>query len=285
MGLVLTKGSYTKNSAGVETFTPTSATWFFENPYWNDDNTSDFALKVTNPETTTLILKAFRFSFLVANSGGITFLSSDASQHTASGNGCSMTCFVTHNGVTASATKQIPASTITNIQYSESPGQSYFTPRPGPSYEFKLNKAIFVAPGDTVYIRFKATFETDKIGENCIQISSYDSVSALPTYKIIFDANGGDGGNTQYVVEGDDAIPPEVTRDNYEFIGWTPNSGWTNVHSDLTVTANWKLKGVIWIRENGIWVKKLYPHIFNATVGGWDDSTIHKKNNSGWSDM
>lgn len=285
MGLVLTKGSYTKNSStGVESFIETSATWFFENPYWNKDDYLDFALKVTNTEIKTVVLKAFSFSFLVANSGGRTFLSSDSSQHTASGNGCSMTCSIVHNGVTASATKQIPVSSD-NIQYSESPGQSYFTPRPGPLYVFKLDKVISIAPNDVAYVRFKTVFSTDRSGENCIQISSYDSAYAIPTYKVVFDANGGEGGNTQYIIEGDDATPPEVTRENYEFTGWTPNSGWTNVQSDLTFTANWKIKGVIWVRENGVWIKKLYPRIFDASTNSWNSGIVHRKDNSGWSDM
>ena len=62
----------------------------------------------------------------------------------------------------------------------------------------------------------------------------------------------------------------------------TTFSGILQVAPIDTITVN---KGIIWVRENGEWVKKLYPHIFDSSTGEWSDLPVHKKTNSEWSDM
>lgn len=56
-------------------------------------------------------------------------------------------------------------------------------------------------------------------------------------YEIVFDANGGDGGETQTLNYGDVPTPPSVTRTGYSFTGWTPDI--VAVTNDATYTAQW----------------------------------------------
>lgn len=49
-----------------------------------------------------------------------------------------------------------------------------------------------------------------------------------------------------------------------------------------TVTVN---KGIIWVRENGVWVKKLYPHKYDSENKSWTDSGGHIMENSVWRDL
>lgn len=46
-----------------------------------------------------------------------------------------------------------------------------------------------------------------------------------------------------------------------------------------TITVN---KGIIWVRENGVWVKKLYPHKYDSATNSWTDLGGHIMKNSEW---
>lgn len=274
MALTITKGYITG-----DVFTATTATWFFESPYWNNDGTQDFAIQITNSGDDVEHLGGLDFSFLVAKSN-VAFTSASGSEHTASGNGCTMYCTIEYRGETYTASREIPASTTSNIQYSAEWGQSYFEPRPGTSYRFTLNQILDIPAGVTVYVKFKAVFNTDMSGENCIQISQQDTVTVTPVYKIEFDPNGGkitSGNQVQYIAEGSDAIPPEVELASYKFTGWSPSSGWTNVTSDMRFSAQWALAAFIWRynKSKGQWEKVLIPKKYNKSTNTWSDLTVH----------
>jgi len=68
---------------------------------------------------------------------------------------------------------------------------------------------------------------------------------AEQTYIVTFNLNGGartGGGElTQTVAKGSAAIPPTVSRSNHTFTGW--DKAFTNVTSNLTVTAGWRYDG------------------------------------------
>lgn len=60
------------------------------------------------------------------------------------------------------------------------------------------------------------------------------------TYTVTFDTAGGtvqSGSTTQSVKFGNDAVPPEVKRTGYNFIGWVGE--YTNIYKDMTITAQW----------------------------------------------
>lgn len=171
MALELTKGYMTG-----AVFTATTASWFFENPYWNNDGNQDFTIRIVNTGTTEEMIGGLQFTFLVANSGGQSFQAASGTAHTASGNSCTMTCILEGS----SASSVIEGSTTSNIVYSSTPGQSYFEPRPGPNHTFTFNNAVAIAGGGTLYVKFRAVFNNERGGENCIQISSSDTIIVDP---------------------------------------------------------------------------------------------------------
>ena len=63
-----------------------------------------------------------------------------------------------------------------------------------------------------------------------------------PLYTVTFDPTGGSATDTallkQTVKHGEDAVMPQVSREGYEFDGWSIGD-LTNVTSDLAVTAKW----------------------------------------------
>ncbi len=62
------------------------------------------------------------------------------------------------------------------------------------------------------------------------------------TYTIIFDANGGVGGEEQQLPYGAMPVLPEVSRENYTFVGWTPAV--VAVAGNAVYTAQWTINSV-----------------------------------------
>ena len=69
---------------------------------------------------------------------------------------------------------------------------------------------------------------------------TYTAQWSVNMYTVTFDANGGEGGWSRNMEYGALIEPPTVTRDGYEFLGWSPSPSlivpWVNV----TYTAQWK---------------------------------------------
>ena len=79
---------------------------------------------------------------------------------------------------------------------------------------------------------------------NYTAVTADSSVRAkwTPVYTVTFDLNGGTATDSslliQTVLQGQDAIIPEVSREGYEFDGWSVED-LTNINNDLSVTARW----------------------------------------------
>ena len=71
--------------------------------------------------------------------------------------------------------------------------------------------------------------------------AGWDFTITLP-YLVVFKSGYGNNEvlKRQEVMPGGSAIAPQVNREGYNFTGWDKN--FSNVHSDLTVTAQWKKK-------------------------------------------
>lgn len=67
-----------------------------------------------------------------------------------------------------------------------------------------------------------------------------NKLASPPVYKVTFDPNGGElvsGELTQNIGAGHDAVPPEVSREGYEFDGW--DGSLVNISSNTAVKAGW----------------------------------------------
>ncbi|MDY0063990.1 MAG: leucine-rich repeat protein [Bacilli bacterium] len=115
------------------------------------------------------------------------------------------------------------------------------------------------------------------------------------TYTVIFDGNDGiliSGEEIQTVNYGENAIAPVFEKEGYEFLGWS--EVFTNVKSDLTVTANWQILTytVIFDGDEGILIsgeeiqtvnygENAIPPVYEKEgyeIFGWSESFNHVKN-------
>ena len=117
-----------------------------------------------------------------------------------------------------------------------------FVPREEQTYE---------GTGDyTVVLGVKGT-------SNYIKVGTIEAPK--PVYKVSFVDEDGKELDTQEIVEGHDAqVPASPEREGYTFIGW--DTGVTNIHGDLTVTAQYR-------REN-----------YTITYVDWENRKIDRVN-------
>ena len=85
---------------------------------------------------------------------------------------------------------------------------------------------------------------------------TYTAQWKLNTYTVVFDANGGTGGTEMSFDHGDDLAFPEVSRKDYDFLGWfTAAAGGvavvegSAVTGDMTLYAHWELMPNTWLYE------------------------------------
>ncbi len=100
-----------------------------------------------------------------------------------------------------------------------------------------------IAPDETastLIVRATSVIDSTKSGTATVTVTQ-----TKPSYTVTFNLNGGirtGGGElTQIIASGGSATAPTVTRSNYTFIGW--DKDFTNITSDLTVTAIWRYNG------------------------------------------
>ena len=99
----------------------------------------------------------------------------------------------------------------------------------------------------------------------------------LPTYTVTFKDWDGSVLKTEEVESGNTATAPSnPSREGYEFIGW--DKSFSNVTSDLIVTAQYRKIDILQIKENGNWtnINKVYKRV----SGNWVE-----QDNSDWNDI
>jgi len=86
------------------------------------------------------------------------------------------------------------------------------------------------------------TFNMNAVDADDVQYGSYEFVltcnDIIEMYTIVFDANGGTGGDTIDVAQGETPVPPDVAKEGFEFIRWEPAV--VPAAGDTTYTAQWK---------------------------------------------
>lgn len=238
-----------------------TAHWFMD-PYWTESgfNGERPCIAVTNPENSPRILKSFQFSLINGSSDGESFTSSSGTPYQTYASKATITANV---GSVSSNEVQVDSANG-RFHHSDLAGQSYWGSRPTNAkgdkenpdapedgypifYTFIFNKGISIPANGTVYILFKATWNT--AGTHLIQIYPVKGI-VIPVYhSVTWNPNGGNwAGSTANIVQdvedGKSATKPsDPTRTAYRFTGWSPNNtAYTNCTSDLVYTAQWQVK-------------------------------------------
>ena len=82
--------------------------------------------------------------------------------------------------------------------------------------------------------------------------ATYTAQWSRNSYRIVFDANGGDGGYSSLIFYGEKLSSPEVTKPGSIFAGWTPVVPSTVPAEDMTFTAHWSIsESLITFDANG----------------------------------
>lgn len=248
----------------------TTAHWFIDD-YWVESgyNGNRPCIAVTNDTSLPRILKSFQFSLINGSSDGESFTSSSGTPYRTYASKATITANV---GSVSSNEVQVDSANG-HFHHSDLAGQSYWGSRPTNAkgdkenpdapgdgypifYTFIFNKGISIPANGTVYILFKATWDTT--GTHLIQIYPTKGI-VIPVYhSVTWNPNEGNwAGSTANIVQdvedGKSATKPsDPTRTGYTFIGWSPSdTAYTNVTSDLTYVAQWKLaKGKVTFYRN-----------------------------------
>jgi hypothetical protein len=109
------------------------------------------------------------------------------------------------------------------------------------------------------------------VGINYTQNFNITVNAPVITYTVTFDLNGGShtggGSLVQTVAAGGSAAEPSVTRSDYSFNGW--DTSFTNVTSNITVTAQWTYTGGdTWQPWQPPVINAQQPSITNQPQGG-----------------
>ena len=86
------------------------------------------------------------------------------------------------------------------------------------------------------------------------------------TYAVVFNANGGTGGNSGKQNYGTAIVAPTVTREWFNFMGWSPDVEATVPASNVTYTAQWKRYGdsISASKMGGKTMRALYPSDYST---------------------
>ncbi|MCL1809388.1 MAG: InlB B-repeat-containing protein, partial [Clostridiales bacterium] len=114
--------------------------------------------------------------------------------------------------------------------------------------EYTGNQAVGVTIVQMTVIRVDADNKSVKAPVDLPYAYTVQRPGAVVTYNVTFDANGGTfaGGASSEVISvpsgGTAVAPRNPTKAGYTFTGWDPSS-FTNITSDITVTAQWRQNG------------------------------------------
>ena len=91
--------------------------------------------------------------------------------------------------------------------------------------------------------------------------ATYTAQWRVNQYMVIFDANGGIGGSSGKQDYGSPIIVPTVTREWFNFMGWSPSVAVTVPANDVTYTAQWSRYGAEFTASQvaGKKLRELYP--------------------------
>ena len=71
--------------------------------------------------------------------------------------------------------------------------------------------------------------------------ATYVALWKVMSFKITFDANGGEGGTSGLMEYGESLTPPEVTKEGHTFLGWSPEPPDTVPAHDAIYIAQWEV--------------------------------------------
>lgn len=114
--------------------------------------------------------------------------------------------------------------------------------------EYTGNQAVGITIVQMTVVRVDADNKSVKALVDVPYAYTVQRSGAVVTYNVTFDANGGTfaGGSSTEVISvpagGTAVAPRNPTKAGYTFAGWDP-SNFTNITSDITVTAQWRQNG------------------------------------------
>ena len=84
-----------------------------------------------------------------------------------------------------------------------------------------------------------------------IKEGKWNGLTMVSLPALIFDANGGEGGQVVGQVEGTELVAPSVTREGYTFVGWSPEVPKIVPTENATYTAQWVKLSTVTINRIG----------------------------------
>lgn len=168
---------------------------------------------------------------------------------------CTLTGTATANMTRGSATIKVNNTTVTS--------GTPFTINLGTSNS--TSSVAATAVGRNQNARGTVTFS------NLVYTVTYTEPTA--TYTVTFVDWDGTVLKTESVEQGDSATAPEVNRYGYALTGWSVD--FSNVISNITTTAQYKIVNILVTKENGSWNN--IDKVFQKVSGSWVE-----QENSSW---